>query len=555
MLEKDLTSETKVDEFFVGNDIKRSFKQKQQIYIYSNKELYAFYNHLQCRLLNVLLAGRVVTSGLVTRSESKLERSVNLAKEAVGLIPVFGPIARATVSVGSTAINSTHGARESKRLHRLGHFTCNVTHIESITEEVARLITLRYRHQIMQLSTSRRKEGTFSSLVAKADFTDFFEYGGAEELADSAVRRMFEYIADGHIDAQGDLSQQLATAVFNSSGLMPFSKQKIETRSDFETKELIRQKKEKKEKLTEEEEKFKGMNWNDEGIFTRSGIVTPDGRLYRGTNSADQIKKKLNDVSEYMNNSVAWAKSGSEQALKRMATMSGTQLKKIAGVKSEENLAVVVDAPSEDLPKVEDKIEPPKGTPSIASSISGFFSRTVTTLNTTVSTTVNQIADKLTAVGDSEALPLNPTIEAEEKQDEHNNDHVVLEDTAKITSESNAGPTSGANIIILSRCDQIEKYGYRLGTPHEVMQYELVEVPQTEEEREKTRIKYYMDPPVVYDYEKETFTGVSVPKIPIDIVQLNDIVGEMYQQMLDMKTVIAEQKLEIEELKSKLNSK
>jgi hypothetical protein len=36
-----------------------------------------------------------------------------------GLIPVFGPIVRATVSVGTTAINQTHGARESQRLHRL----------------------------------------------------------------------------------------------------------------------------------------------------------------------------------------------------------------------------------------------------------------------------------------------------------------------------------------------------------------------------------------------------------------------------------------------------
>jgi hypothetical protein len=514
-----------------------SFKQQQQRFIASDKELFAFYKHLQCRFLNVLLAGKIVSSGLVTRSESKLERGVNMAKEMTGLIPVFGPIVRATVSVGSTAINSTHGARESQRLHRLGHFTTSVAHVETIAEEIARLITLRYRHQIEQLSTTRRKEGALNSLAAKADFIDYFEPGGAEVLADSAVRRMFEYIADGHVDSDGDLTTQLSNAIFSSSGLIPnFIKQKIETQQDYETKERLKEenKENKENKEKKEQEIFVGMKWTDEGIFTRSGIVTPDGKLWRGINSTEAIKRKLQDVSEYMNNSVAWVKTGSEQALKRMANMSGTQLKKLT--EGKESVTVVVDQPEEQLPTVEVASASTTQATTITSSITDFFSRTVNSVNATVT----MVADKLTSVGDS--TQQQDQEEQDQQKEEQNQEAILLKE----------GSTSGVGVITLSRCDQIEKYGYRLGTMQEVYEYNLEEVPQTEEEIEVTRIKYYVDPPVMYDYITESFLGMNESNV--DVGHLSKLVAEMYQLLDKQRIESDKQRMEIDELRSQLNN-
>ncbi|KAL0479634.1 matK [Acrasis kona] len=526
----------------------KSFKQQQIEYIKKSKAINTFYSQVQNKFQNVILASRVVTSGLVTRSRSTVETGVGYAKEAVGLIPVLGPVARATISVGSHTISNTHGARESQRLHRVGNLTTDLSHLEEVTEQIARLLALRYRKQIEKLSSQRRKEGFLNDLKVRADFADKYEPGGIEILADSAVRRMFEFIADGQIDRDGDIVSQLASAVFKSAGVMPFKKRVVETRIDFETKQIISKKKEAKEELTQGEKDFKEMGWNDEGIFTRTGIVTPDGSLYVGENTVESIKKKLQEVTDYMNDSVTWAKQGGEAAMKSVANSSAAQLRKLANKNG--TVSVEVEAPSSNDNHVDDSIITVEPMPSsdivtdsdvatttttsdvvtnnpevgIGDQISSFFTRTAKTVSDTVSNTVTQVADKLSSNSEEERKP--------------------------ITAPASPG---GTRVITLSLCDLIEKYGYRLGTLQEALEYGLTEVKQSEHEKEETRLYYYVNPPVVYDYERETFVGDEKNGDGnVDIRHMSFLIQQMNTEMLKMKTRIENQDLLIDDLKSRL---
>ncbi len=359
-------------------------------------------------------------------------------------------------------------------------------------------------------------------MAVKIDLTDAFEPGGAEVLADSAVRRMFEYVADGHVDAEGDVTLQLISSIFTTVGLIPnFSKQSVETKLDYDAKQVT-------EEEAKEKPKYQSMKWTDEGVFSRTGIVTPDGRKFKGINSTEQIKRKLQGASDYMSGSVAWAKTGTEQALKNLASMSGTQLKKLTENKDE---ILLVDAPEEQLPSVE-VAQPSPVQP--LNSIGGFFTSAYSSFNNTVNGAVSMVADKLTSVGEVPIVMAQDTSVPSPDDDEE-----------QIIDNSSTNQTSA---IPLSRCDQIDKYGYRLGTLQEVFEYGLDEVPQTEEEKLVTQHLYY--PSAVYDYLNDVFVA---KEEQVNVQDLNHQVKLLTSTLVEMKSLIEKQQQEIVELRSKLN--
>jgi thioesterase domain-containing protein len=96
-------------------------------------------------------------------------------------------------------------------------------------------------------------------------------------------------------------------------------------------------------------------------------------------------------------------------------------------------------------------------------------------------------------------------------------------------------------------CNHTQKYGYRLGTVEEANALGLIDIPQTEEQLEKNKQKYYFQTSA-YDYENESFFEKEV-NLQDEIEKLRQEMMQMFTDTVaDMKKTIQKQQEEIQEL-------
>jgi hypothetical protein len=334
--------------------------EKQRQYIQEHESLSGFYHHFQYRMHNSVLACRVITSGLVDRADDDIDVITELGSLALKALPIPGELGgnawQSLIDLGAYGTHMLHDTIERRRLHRMGSLVNSLSHMENIIEETARLLTLRYHLQIKQLSCSSRRTGVFNKAMNKLDLADSQALGGAEELAESAVKRIFNFVINGgleesdiwHLESSLDdtmdmkiLPHRFMEVVFLSTGKLwsiprivnrvKWSGQNMNKRGEEQSKENKEDHTAKKphhEKIPSQTiakiimkelenlppdvqvlkpSLLKSLRWSDNGIFGKTGIVTPEGRLYRNQKQDDgtldnAITQRIMAVSKSIKN-------------------------------------------------------------------------------------------------------------------------------------------------------------------------------------------------------------------------------------------------------------
>ncbi len=148
--------------------------------------------------------------------------------------------------------------------------------LEKTAEEFARACALRYREQLLQLTVT-----------------------GARQLADSAVERVYEAIANENVTEPsiGPLLDCVFLASVFDTSLFGTNKTHLETKVSYQEKGF----------------------WNDDSLFCKSGIVTPEGFLFENakrSKSKDVLKdssilsKGWNDAKKFVNTNASQVQHG-----------------------------------------------------------------------------------------------------------------------------------------------------------------------------------------------------------------------------------------------------
>lgn len=267
----------------------------------------------------------------------------------------------------------------------MSNFVTSFTAVDELAEEIGRLAALRYHEQIRQLTIT-----------------------GAQQLAESAVERVYEAIANEKVE------EPSAAALLDCIFLAPVLDSSI----------FGKDKKNVETKIAYSEDGF----WNDDGILSRTGIVTPEGRLYENayrSNIKDVLKdssllsKGWNETKKFMNSSV-----------------SIVQRDSIHGIKNAHN---------------------------------------------TVTSTFNKIRDDSIRLWSRTGL-------VKEISSEITKESCVEQELCDENNQESEHKRKNYSKL----CNHPHKYGYRLGTVEEAEALKLIDLPQTEEQMAKMRQRYYI---------------------------------------------------------------
>lgn len=232
--------------------------------INSSNELQEFYERVELKLSELFLAVKVIGSGLVEKSKNKEGNSiVNQFKEVTNttssvtqkidiliknfpslemlsfahenlskLVPFMGIITGSVQNL-IQQYQDEKNRQELTQIKNINLMLPNMNTSNVIAETVARKITLRYEHQIKQLT--------------------FGKDGGTVLLAECAVGRMIDYLKSGDFKKGNDVVKQLVSSVFDSSCKETIKDPFIPGKKQIPTK--------------------LNLNWSDKGIFSQSGIM------------------------------------------------------------------------------------------------------------------------------------------------------------------------------------------------------------------------------------------------------------------------------------------
>eukprot|EP00808_Paulinella_micropora_P018821 g31878.t1 len=210
--------------------------EEQKAYLRSHDVLWKFYQSTQLKLNEMMLAYKVIDSGLVAGQEqNKLSSLISLAGEN---IPLPGAAAAANlINAGIRWHNDKAQARKSGRLNAL---STSVTEMEKMAEEVGRLLTYCYEEQIRMLDPGP---------------------AGVVCLSHCAVNRIIHAIGHGTIDdksAETVITQlvEAPSKTYKKEGSGGLFNKKVQT--------------------------IRGGGWTESGVFMRSAIRTLDGTYFVG---------------------------------------------------------------------------------------------------------------------------------------------------------------------------------------------------------------------------------------------------------------------------------
>jgi hypothetical protein len=173
---------------------------------------------------------------------------------------VFG---QGVQAVGKVAYK-VEQTRQNNKIKTINNLVPSVSKLDKISEDVARILTLRYKDQIMEC-TSKRESSGVAGVAQKTGIVVSWEDGGAEHLGEAACVRMLDCLFAGHIKYFGDITSQLVDCVFQTaSGKwdIPFPFFGIGNVAMITTKK-------------------KKRKWTDNGVFCKAGIQI-DKKYYRG---------------------------------------------------------------------------------------------------------------------------------------------------------------------------------------------------------------------------------------------------------------------------------
>lgn len=232
--------------------------------INSCNELQEFYERVELKLSELFLAAKAIGSGLIEKSKNKEGNSIlgqfkeisnttssitqkmevliknfpslemlSFAHENLSKLVPFMGIVTGSVQMLVTQYQDEKNKQELTQIKNINLMLPNLTTSNVIAETVARKLTLRYEHQIKQLT--------------------FGKDGGTILLAECAVGRIIDFLKSGEFKKGSDVVRQLVAAVFDSSC------------NDTIKDPFIPGKKQIPTKLN--------LNWSDKGIFSQSGIM------------------------------------------------------------------------------------------------------------------------------------------------------------------------------------------------------------------------------------------------------------------------------------------
>lgn len=215
--------------------------QDQITLLEKNPSTKAFYTRLQQKLNQLFNAYSLLESGLIeAKKESELlTKGIELAGEYVPI-----PGAKMVGGIISKLIK-VHGEYKQKMDQRLFQKNIiSINHLEKMTEETARLLTLRYLPQI-----------------------DYLSPEGGSLLGDWAARRIIEGIREGKIDYQKPIPPQYIELV---------SQVKIEHKSVRAQLGYVKETISSGGKQVNYMISNKGpSSWFEDEIFTKTGIIIP----------------------------------------------------------------------------------------------------------------------------------------------------------------------------------------------------------------------------------------------------------------------------------------
>jgi len=216
----------------------------QQDYIKETKNLWIFYQTLQLKLNQVLLAYKMLSTGMIQAAETEkqyLEKGILLAGD---LIPFPG--AKACATVLSLTVGFVRKRREKKCADQRAELTVSVNALETLTEHCARALAFMYEEQILSLD----KESV-------------------QKLAECCVKRMLASMSSGGLHFTSDMTDdQLCHLLIVSVTQPSFGLIKI-TEMKFKLHEEIRH-------------KTDDRIWTERGVLSKTGIRTIDGKFFSG---------------------------------------------------------------------------------------------------------------------------------------------------------------------------------------------------------------------------------------------------------------------------------
>eukprot|EP00457_Paulinella_chromatophora_P002448 gb/GEZN01002453.1/.p1 GENE.gb/GEZN01002453.1/~~gb/GEZN01002453.1/.p1 ORF type:complete len:773 (-),score=136.25 gb/GEZN01002453.1/:159-2447(-) len=211
--------------------------EDQKAYLKSHAVLWSFYQSTQLKINEMMLAYKVLDSGLVAAEEqNKVISLIALAGENIPL-----PGVGAAANLINAGLKWRSANKQAKKSRNINDVATSVTEMEKMSEEVARLLAYCYEEQIRMCQPGPC---------------------GVIALSHCAVHRILHCIGNGHIDHKSikeSVIEQMVSAPSrdgHKSGTGGLFNKKIKT--------------------------VQGSSWTESGVFIRSAIRTLDGAYYVG---------------------------------------------------------------------------------------------------------------------------------------------------------------------------------------------------------------------------------------------------------------------------------
>jgi len=216
----------------------------QQEYIKDTKNLWYFYQTLQLKLNQVLLAYKMLSSGMIQAAESEkqyLEKGILLAGD---IIPFPG--AKACATVLSLTVGFVRRRREQKIADNRAELTVSVNALETLTEHCARALIFMYEEQILSLDKK-----------------------SVQKLAECCVKRMLASMTSGGLHLSSEMSEAelchllIVSVISPSFGPIKITDTKFKLHDELQIKNSDR-------------------IWTERGVLSKTGIRTIDGKFFSG---------------------------------------------------------------------------------------------------------------------------------------------------------------------------------------------------------------------------------------------------------------------------------
>jgi len=231
------------DEIMAGVNKTKTIANQQE-YIKDTKNLWVFYQTLQLKLNQVLLAYKMLSTGMIQAAENEkqyLEKGILLAGD---LIPFPG--AKACATVLSATVSFVRKRKEKKSADHRAELAVSVNALETLTEHCARALIFMYEEQILSLDKK-----------------------SVQKLAECCVKRMLASMTSGGLHLSSEMSEAelchllIVSVISPSFGPIKITDMKFKLQEELQVKNNDR-------------------IWTERGVLSKTGIRTIDGKFFSG---------------------------------------------------------------------------------------------------------------------------------------------------------------------------------------------------------------------------------------------------------------------------------